>query len=291
MGFLSGRSFGIVSRIITLTTDFGYRDPFVGIMKGVVSAINPAAAIIDLTHGVAPQDITGGALALAAAVDFFPAGTIHVAVVDPGVGGERRPILVETDRACYVGPDNGLLSLAAGRQALIRVVHLSNPDYHLSPTSSTFHGRDVFAPVAAHLAAGVPPEKLGETVESFEASSVPAPEMLDAGRVGGEVIYVDGFGNLTTNIRGEHLERLDPKNVAVRIGDRQIHGISANYASAGTGNYLALVNSWGLLEISRCNGNAQAGLGAGTGTRVLLSPPSSPGFPPPTGVAGKRSRE
>ena len=259
-----------MSKIITLTTDFGYRDPFVGIMKGVVSAIDPAATIIDLTHGVAPQDVTGGALALAAAVDFFPAGTIHVAVVDPGVGGERRPILVETDRACYVGPDNGLLSLAAGRQRLVRAINLSNPEYHLSPTSTTFHGRDVFAPAAAHVSAGVPPEKLGDTVEAFQALNVPAPENLDRGRIAGEVIYVDGFGNLSTNIRGEDLERFDPESVAVRIGDREIRGISANYASAGTGNYLTLVNSWGLLEISRCNGSARTGLGAGAGTPVLL---------------------
>ncbi len=271
------------ARIITLTTDFGYRDPFVGIMKGVVSAIDPTAAIIDLTHGVAPQDVTGGALALSAAVDFFPAGTIHVAVVDPGVGSERRPILVETDRACYVGPDNGLLSLAAGRQRLIRVVHLSNPDYHLSPTSTTFHGRDIFAPAAAHVSAGVPPEKLGETGEAFETLDVPAPERLDGGSLAGEVIYIDSFGNLTTNIRSDDLGRFDPESIAVRIGDREIRGISANYASAGTGNYLALVNSWGLLEISRCNGSARAGLGAGTGTRVLLVPPSAPGF--------QRSRE
>ncbi len=267
-----------MSKIITLTTDFGYRDPFVGIMKGVVSAIDPAATIIDLTHGVAPQDVTGGALALSAAVGFFPAGTIHVAVVDPGVGSERRPILVETDRACYVGPDNGLLSLAAGRQRLIRVVHLSNPDYHLSPTSTTFHGRDIFAPAAAHVSAGIPPEKLGEAVAAFEGLNIPAPEELEGGAIAGQVIYVDGFGNLTTNIRREDLERFDPESVAVRIGDREVRGISANYASAGTGNYLALVNSWGLLEISRCNGSARTGLGAGTGTRVLLVSPSTPGF-------------
>ncbi len=265
-----------MSRIITFTTDFGYRDPFVGIMKGVVSGIDPAAMIVDLTHGVAPQDVTGGALALAAAVDFFPAGTIHVAVVDPGVGGKRRPILVETDRACYVGPDNGLLSVAAGRQRLVRAVHLSDPDYHLSPTSTTFHGRDIFAPAAAHVSAGVPPEKLGETVNGFEALNIPVPETLGGGRIDGEVIYVDGFGNLTTNIRAEDLEGFDPEGVVVRIGDREIRGISANYASAGTGNYLALVNSWGLLEISRCNGSAQAGLGAGTGTRVLLAAPLPP---------------
>lgn len=256
--------------LITLTTDFGYQDPFVGIMKGVVSAINPAAAVIDLTHGVAPQDVTGGALALAAAVDFFPDGAIHVAVVDPGVGGSRRPVLLETDRACYVGPDNGLLSLAAGRQRLTRVIHLSNPAYHLRPTSATFHGRDIFAPVAAHVSAGVRPEDLGETVEAFEKLHVPAPEKQGGNRMAGEVIYVDGFGNLTTSIRREDLERFAPENVSVRVGDRVIRGLSANYASAGTGNYLAVVNSWGRLEISRCNGSAQAGLGAGVGTPVLL---------------------
>ena len=262
-----------MSRIITLTTDFGYRDPFVGIMKGVVSAINPAAAVIDLTHGVAPQDVTGGALALAAAVDFFPEGAIHVAVVDPGVGGERRPILLETDRAFYVGPDNGLLSLAAGRQRLRRIIHLSNAEYHLRPTSTTFHGRDVFAPVAAHVSAGVPPQKLGETLEGFECLRVPDPEIRDGGGLAGQVIYVDGFGNLTTNIRREHLDRLGTESVSVRIGDNVIRGFSANYASAGAGNYLAVVNSWGFLEISRCNGNAGAGLGAGVGAPVLVEAP------------------
>lgn len=257
------------ARIITLTTDFGYRDPFVGIMKGVIHGISPPAAIVDLTHGVAPQDVTGGALALAAAVDFFPPGTIHVAVVDPGVGGARRPILVETDRARFVGPDNGLLSLAGGRQRLIRVVHLSNPDYHLRPTSTTFHGRDVFAPVAAHLSAGVPPEKLGQAVESFKRLEVPEPQREDGG-IAGEVIYIDGFGNLTTNIRREDLETFDPSLIAVRIGDRVVRGLSANYASAGAGNYLALINSCGHLEISRCEGSARSGLDAHVGTRVLL---------------------
>lgn len=258
------------ARIITLTTDFGYRDPFVGIMKGVIHGINPAAAVVDLTHGVAPQDVTGGALALAAAVDFFPPGAIHVAVVDPGVGSRRPPLLVETDRACYVGPDNGLLSLAAGRQRLIRVVHLSNPDYHLRPTSTTFHGRDVFAPAAAHLSAGVPPEELGPTVESFEGLDVPEPQRRDGGGIDGQVIYIDGFGNLTSNIRREDLDGFDPAGTSVRIRGRVIRGLSANYASAGSGNYLALVNSWGRLEISRCAGDARAGLGARVGTRVLL---------------------
>ncbi len=258
------------ARVITLTTDFGYRDAFVGIMKGVIHAINPAVAIIDLTHGVTPQDVTGGALALAAAVDFFPSGAIHVAVVDPGVGSRRRPILVETDRACYIGPDNGLLSVAAGRQRLARVIHLSNPDYHLHPTSATFHGRDVFAPVAAHLSAGAPSEKLGQTVESFAVLKVPEPQRRHPGSIAGEVIYIDGFGNLTTNIRGEDLEALAPASVSVRIAGHVIRGLSANYASAGAGNYLVLFNSWGRLEISRCEGDARSGLGARVGTPVLL---------------------
>lgn len=258
------------ARIITLTTDFGYRDPFVGIMKGVIHGINPVAGIVDLTHGVAPQDVTGGALALAAAVDYFPAGTIHVAVVDPGVGGGRRPILAETDRACYIGPDNGLLSLAAGRQRLVRVVHLSNPEYHLRPTSTTFHGRDVFAPAAAHLSSGVPPERLGDSVKGFESLTIPEPRRKDGGGLAGEVIYIDGFGNLTTNIRREDLGPFDPAGLSVRVGGRVIRGLSPNYASAGAGNYLALINSWEHLEISRCDGSARSGLGAHVGTRVLL---------------------
>lgn len=267
----------MTARIITLTTDFGYQDPFVGIMKGVIYGINPTATVVDLTHGVAPQDVTGGALTLAAAVDFFPPGAIHVAVVDPGVGSRRRAILVETHRAFYVGPDNGLLSLGVERQRLIRVVHLSNPTYHLQPTSTTFHGRDLFAPAAAHLSAGVAPDELGRTVESFEGLGMPKPQRHVAGRIAGEVIYIDGFGNLTTNIRPEDLELFDLTNVSVRIGDRVIRGLSVNYASAGIGNYLALLNSWRLLEISRCNGSAEAGLAARVGTAVLLSHSPSSG--------------
>ena len=261
-----------MSRIITLTTDFGHRDPFVGIMKGVIAAIDPAATVVDLTHGVAPQDVTGGALALAAAVDYFPAGTVHLAVVDPGVGSARRAILIETDRAFYVGPDNGILRLAADRQRMVRAVRLSNPAYHLRPTSSTFHGRDVFAPVAAHVSLGAPPERLGETVEACEELILPKPERDGEGRMVGEVIHIDGFGNLTTNIRRRDLEPFGADGVSFRIGDRVIRGLSASYAEAGPGNYLAIVNSWELLEISRCNGSAESGLGARVGDRVSARP-------------------
>lgn len=266
-----------MSRFITLTTDFGYRDPFVGIMKGVVASINPAATLIDLTHGVMPQDVTGGALALAAAVDFYPKGSIHVAVVDPEVGGDRLPILVETDCAYYIGPDNGLLSLAVHRQRLIRVVHLSNPEYHLRPTSRTFHGRDIFAPTAAYISAGVSTDRLGDIVEAFKELSIPAPDKQGNDCITGEVIYVDGFGNLITNIRREHLDPLKLDSIAIYVGNNVIRGLSANYASAGSGNYLALVNSWGHLEISCCNRSAQERLGSGVGTPVVLKTGTRPG--------------
>lgn len=265
-----------MSIVITLTTDFGYRDPFVGVMKGVVASINPAATLIDLTHGVTPQDITGGALALAAAVDFYPKGSIHVAVVDPEVGGDRLPILLETDRAYYIGPDNGLLSLAAARQRLIRVIHLSNPKYHLRPTSRTFHGRDIFAPTAAHISTGVSTGRLGNIVKAFKELSIPTPDKQSEDCIAGEVIYVDSFGNLTTNIRRKDLEPLNLDSIVIRIGNNIIRGLSANYASAGAGNYLALVNSWGHLEISCCNRSAQESLGSGVGTPVVLKTGSRP---------------
>src|SRR5574341_2016219 len=141
--------------LITLTTDFGYSDPFVGIMKGVIARINPNAQVIDLSHGIPPQDIMAGALVLRHSVSYFPRGAVHVAIVDPGVGGARRPLLIECDGSYFVGPDNGLLSLALEDKQPARIVELSNPSYHLQSASKTFHGRDIFAPVAAYLSLGI----------------------------------------------------------------------------------------------------------------------------------------
>src|SRR5262249_52128236 len=149
------------NRVIALTTDFGYEDPFVGIMKGVILGINPDARIVDVTHGIAPQEVRGGALALNYAAQYFPPETIHVAVVDPGVGTDRRPILIEGEDAFFIGPDNGVLSLAAEQKKPRRVVELANERYRLNPVSATFHGRDVFAPAAAHLSLGTPVESFG----------------------------------------------------------------------------------------------------------------------------------
>src|SRR5215208_586879 len=148
--------------LITLSTDFGYIDPFVGIMKGVIYSTNPQAKIVDLTHGIAPQSVLAGALMLRHSVNYFPPGTIHVAVVDPEVGSTRKPLLIESNGSFFIGPDNGIWSLALAERDVARVIHLSNRNYHLKPTSATFHGRDIFAPVAAHLSLGTTAEAFGE---------------------------------------------------------------------------------------------------------------------------------
>jgi len=260
----------MAAQIITLTSDFGYRDPFVGTMKGVILRINPAATLVDLTHGIEPQDIMGGALSLAAAVPYFQRGTVHLAVVDPGVGSNRKPIVIETADAFYVGPDNGVLSLAVRSSRVICTVQLSNADYHLKPTSSTFHGRDIFSPAAARISTGTPIRDLGGIVDTFAALDWPAIER-NGDSLTGQVIYIDHFGNLISNIRASDLDTVS-SNLAITIHETTITCISSSYSSAGQGNYLAIFNSWGLLEVSRCNGNARLGLGARIGSTVSITP-------------------
>ncbi|HEU4344364.1 MAG TPA: SAM-dependent chlorinase/fluorinase [Candidatus Binatia bacterium] len=259
--------------LITLTTDFASKDPFVGVMKGVIFGIHPAARVVDLSHGLPPQDVMAAALVLKHAAPYFPAGTIHVAVVDPGVGSARRPILIESGGSYFVGPDNGVLSLAVESDKSARVFHLSNPAYHLRPTSATFHGRDIFAPAAAHLALRVSPEALGESLDGF--AKIPWPRVA-ASELGieGEILYIDGFGNLFTNIRESELVALPNKNLIVRVGALVIDGIARNYSERKPGDYLALINSWGLLEIAINQGNAQQASRAKRGDKVkiLLNP-------------------
>jgi S-adenosylmethionine hydrolase len=257
------------TRLITLTTDFGYKDPFAGIMKGVIFGINPNARIVDLTHGVAPQDIRGAALALAYAAPYFPPATVHVAVVDPGVGTERRPILIEAEGNFFVGPDNGVLSLAVEGKKIARVVELKNERYQLTPRSATFHGRDVFAPAAAHLSLGVPASDFGPARENH--ARIEWPEVVRAeGEVRGEIVYIDNFGNLITNVRERDLESLPREKLTVSLADLTIRGLSASYAGAGRDNYAALINSWGLLEICCFNAQADQRSGADIGDPVHI---------------------
>lgn len=256
--------------LITLTTDFGYQDPFVGIMKGVILGVHPEARIVDLCHEIAPHDVMAGALVLRHAVPYFPRGAIHVAVVDPGVGSTRRPIVIESDGHYYIGPDNGVLSLALGKKGPSCIIHLSNPSYHLTPTSNTFHGRDIFAPVAAHLSLGTPPSAFGEQVATFQRLSW--PPVINHGRtLVGEVVYVDRFGNLTTNIAELDLSGLAHAQLTFRLGELKISGLVPNYAAADKGGFLAVINSWGLVEIALHKDSAQKRSGAKIGDKVEVS--------------------
>ncbi|HYD49360.1 MAG TPA: SAM-dependent chlorinase/fluorinase [Terriglobales bacterium] len=255
--------------IVTLLSDFGDADGFVGIMKGVVLSIAPEAAIVDITHAVPPQQILPGALLLRSAVPYFPARSIHLAVVDPGVGSDRQALAIRTEQGILVGPDNGLLSLAAEAGGVVEIVALENPTYVAPKRSQTFHGRDVFAPAVAHLAAGVPLAELGPSRSGFVRLVLPQPhEQADA--ITGEVIYIDHFGNLLTNISAEKLAGFREQIDSVSIAGVSVNGPMAAYAAVAEGALLAIVNSWDVLEIAVRNGSAAACLGVSIGAPVQV---------------------
>jgi S-adenosylmethionine hydrolase len=240
-------------------------------MKGVIFGIDPQARIVDLTHGVPAQDIMAAALLLRHAAPYFPRGTVHLAVVDPGVGSTRRPLLIEADGNYFVGPDNGVLSLAPDRRRPTRIIELSNPNYHLQPTSSTFHGRDIFAPVAAHLSLGIAPQAFGETISDWV--ELPWRGIVrTATTIEGEIVYIDGFGNLFTNIQAHDLKELSGHPLSITVRDLSIPGLERNYAAVEPGKYVALINSWGLLEIAIYKQSAQRQSGAVVGDKVQVAP-------------------
>ncbi|HXG36809.1 MAG TPA: SAM-dependent chlorinase/fluorinase, partial [Dehalococcoidia bacterium] len=246
---------------ITLLTDFGLTDAYVGIMKGVILSLNPFAPIVDITHEVAPQAVQQGAFLLSLAHPHFPAGSIHVAVVDPGVGSDRKALVLETESGIFVGPDNGVLSAAlpescrfsadeAGSRVSIppevRAIALTKQNYFRQPVSSTFHGRDIFAPVAAHLSLGVSPREMGEPVESIVAFPPFRALKREDGSLEGRVLHVDRFGNLITSVRARDLPS---SAVTVTVAGHSIPGLMPNYAEAGPG-LCSLIGSEGYLEIS-----------------------------------------
>ncbi len=256
-------------RIITLTTDFGERDPYVGAMKGVILSITPDVVVVDITHHIPPQDVREGAYVLASAAPYFPKGSIHVAVVDPGVGTERRPLAVRTERAYYVVPDNGLLTPVILREPVLEVVHLTNSTYWLPRVSHTFHGRDIFAPVAAYLARGVPLNALGEPLAPDDIVRLEwtAPRALPDGSVEGMVVHVDHFGNIVTNIPAEMLAGpTDAWEFEVR--GQRVRGLKRAYAEVEVGEPLALIGSNQTLEFSVREGNAAALWGVQVGETV-----------------------
>jgi len=246
--------------LVTLLSDFGTADGYVGAMKGVILSLCREAHIVDIAHDIPPCNVFAGALALKAAAPRFPPGTIHVAVVDPGVGGKRAPLLVEAEGSCFIGPDNGLLSLAASSPR--RVYHLDKDRYLATEISPTFHGRDVFAPIAGHLAAGATVSEVASLCDgddSMHQLRLPEPHRQGRGWCG-EVIHVDNFGNLITSLRREHIGEAGAE-VVVEIGARRIDGISTTFSDVAEGALVAFIGSSGYLEIAVRGGSASADLG------------------------------
>lgn len=263
------------AKTIALLTDFGYRDHYVGVMKGVIAAIAPAATVIDVTHGIPPQDIAAGALLLRHSRPFFPPRTTFVAVVDPGVGTARLPLAIETRTgARFVGPDNGLLWPAAEAAGIKRIVELRSPRYRLPHVSATFHGRDIFAPAAAWLARGVALARLGPHVKNFARLDLEAGIKERAQLLAGTVIYVDSFGNLVTNLDRARVDRFVARfrqsRLSVRIRHRAPIEMRSAYGDALIGAPLATFGSFDLLEIAVRDGSAADYFAAGAGTLVTL---------------------
>jgi S-adenosylmethionine hydrolase len=258
--------------IITLTTDFGTTDPYVGIMKGVILGIAPDARIVDLNHGIAAGDIGAAAFSLFRSTPYFPEGTIHVVVVDPGVGSSRRSLAVELDRCVLVAPDNGVVTMAMKHGPVRRIVSLEDRAYWLDAVSRTFHGRDVFAPVAAHLCRGVEIGRLGPEIDDPVAWEISEPQRVEADEWAARVIYVDRFGNCITDISEAMVS--GASRVQLLVGGTWVQALSESYAAVPDGSVLALVGSSGFVEISVRNGSAADAMALGVGAPVTcrLSP-------------------
>lgn len=257
----------MAATIIALITDFGWKDGYVGAMKGVILGINPQCRVVDVAHEIPPHDILGGALVLESAFPYFPPKTIFLAVVDPGVGGKRRGIVAEVEGRLLVGPDNGLFTLVFQR-GIERVHEIRNPQFMLPQVSSTFHGRDVFAPVAAHLTLGVRPENLGPALSPEDLTYLPIPSVKKTpGGVMGEVIYVDRFGNLVTNLKPDDLPQ---GKVVIEVEGERIEGLRATYEEGEYGEVIALWGSHGRLELAMRERSLKEERGWGVGTRVVV---------------------
>ncbi|MBS7620715.1 SAM-dependent chlorinase/fluorinase [Candidatus Bathyarchaeota archaeon] len=260
-----------MTQLITLTTDFGFADPYVAEVKAIILGINPSVEIVDISHQIEKFNVRMGAYVLACAAPYFPKGTIHVAVIDPGVGTKRKPILIETKKGFFIGPDNGVLALAAEKQGIRHVYEIANPKYMLSKVSTTFHGRDIFAPAAAHLSKGVPPSEFGPEVQR-----IVKPQFAKIVRKGstlvGEIIHVDGFGNIVTNLTVKELKLLGVReSLNIKIGEATCRlKLCRAYAEVGAKKPLAIIGSHDFLEISVNQGSAAEMFRAKVGDKVIL---------------------
>lgn len=258
------------TRVITLMTDFGTSDHYVGVMKGVILNINPHAQIVDITHTIPPQDIHGAALLIDTTYRYFPSGTIHLIVVDPGVGSHRRAIICRTETAYFICPDNGILTHIIHNEEHIRTVSVKNSAYFLPQISNTFHGRDIFAPVAAHLSRGVSMDKFGNPITDPVQLPVPEPKVMNEVIVG-HIIWIDAFGNLVTNISHDMLEaRTGEAGVVIHAGNAKIADLNHSYAESPVGEPLAIIGSSNRLEISINQGDAAQVLGLKRGDEITV---------------------
>jgi S-adenosylmethionine hydrolase len=258
--------------IVAFLTDFGLQDDFVGTCHGVIARIAPEARVIDVTHGIEPQGVLQGALVLRHTLPYLPVG-VHLAVVDPGVGGDRRALALRTrDGRHFVGPDNGLLLLAAESVGIEAAHELTEPRFRLEPVSRTFHARDVFAPAAAHLARGVSVEELGPPVDSGELVRLAVPEPEVGSQLGATVLAVDRFGNVATNLGREHLARFDPgaRVEVVFALDRYYAVVAETFADAPSGELILYEDSYGLVTLAISNGNAARLTGAAVGDTLRV---------------------
>ncbi len=262
--------------IVTLTTDFGIDDAYVAIMKGVLLSIAHHAMIVDYTHGIAPGNVVEAAYLLRSGYRYFPNGTVHVVVVDPGVGSNRRAIALQTPEATFVGPDNGVFSLIvedARRDwnGQLHMIELTEPRFWLPTISATFHGRDVFAPTAAHILNGTSFGALGQPVTALTPANRTTPQLLDSGVLMGRIVHIDRFGNCITNITQEHLfEHQIGPTLVLEIIDQQLNGLFRTYADGPVGIPMCLIGSSGHLEIAVCNGHAAQYLGVDIGDKLRV---------------------
>lgn len=262
--------------IITLTTDFGLKDPFVGLMKGVILGINPEVSIVDLSHNISRHNIVNASQTIAMSYNYFPPSTIHVAVTDPGVGSKRRPIIVKTEKHIFVGPDNGIFTpvLRNILPSTLKVFHITASDYFLPMSGSTFHGRDIFAPVAAWLSRGLVPEKFGPEIEDYELLSMPKAFLSENHTIKGEIVYIDNFGNAISNISIGDLDKLAPvefkDSLNVVYKDKTLKIV--NFYSENNGADLAaIINSFGQLELFSYKESASVRFDIKIGDSVIIS--------------------
>jgi S-adenosylmethionine hydrolase len=255
--------------VITLTTDFGTTDHFVGTMKGVISGIAPRASLVDITHEILPYDINEAAFVIAQAWRYFPKGTIHLVVIDPGVGSERRPILCEAAGQFFIAPDNGVLSMIYDAEPH-KVRAITNQKFMRKEVSRTFHGRDVFAPAAAHLARGTDPGKFGKPIRDYIRSFILKPQQIGRDNWTGVILKVDRFGNLITNLHIDDFAGVKTRPFELRIGLERIRRLALTYSETAIGEVFAIVGSSGYLEIAANQASAARTLGCGAGAGVEI---------------------